>query len=116
MTIEELENKLNAAYEVENQAQKVACNTMNKFIREYISTTTSNEIVFDIDDSVEYHVVDAVLPYYHASKLTFTYNDQNYNVTVTSDRGEEHPLNDTDINYNTVSDIILCKLYDAGSI
>lgn len=116
MTIKELENKLNAAYEVENQAQKVACNTMNKFIREYISSTTSNEIVFNADDSVEYHVVDAILPYYHASKLTFTYNDQNYNVTVISDRGEEHSLNDTDINYNTVSDIILCKLYDAESI
>lgn len=110
MTKQDLENRLNAAYEIEKQAKKVAHKVMNQFIREYIITTSSNSIEFTTDDSIEYHLVDSPISSYEASKLNFTYTDQDYIVTVTSNYGETHLLTDTDISYNLVSDIILCEL------
>lgn len=116
MTIEELENKLNAAYELDNQAKEVARKVMNMFIREYITTTSSNIIAFEDDENVEYHIADSTLPYYQAAYIMVTYNGQDYKVTVVSTQGDEHTLTETDITYNNVSDIILCKLYDRNRL
>lgn len=115
MTKQEIENLIYASYEVENQAKKVARNTMNKLIREYITTITSNEIIFNSNDEVEYHVTDSQIPYYFLGKLEFKYNNQNYIVTVYSTNNDVNDLLDTDLTYNMISDIIFCQLNDSDN-
>lgn len=109
MTLEDLEKRLDASYEVEKQAKKVAKVTMNKCITEYINRTASTKLNVDAEDYFEYRIKgDKTV--YSIEVLNFTYTDQDYIVTITSNIGQTVPLDQTDVRYNIVSDIILCTL------